>query len=96
MIRNCLFLSATALLLVVFGLAYRLQFLAPWKRVLFFHCGASIAFFLGVLGLNLFAATLAINRKILLKDTGRKLSHFDNQLQAGSPEGLPHFLLERQ
>ena len=96
MIRNCLFLSATALLPIVFGLANRLEFLAPWKRPLFLHCGASIAFFLGVLGLNLFAATLAMNRKILLKDTGRKLSHFDNQLQAGSSEGLPPFLLERR
>lgn len=96
MIRNCLFLSTTALLLTVFGLASRLQFLAPWKRILFLHCGASLVVFLGVLGLNLFAATLAINRKILLKDTGRKLSHFDNQLQAGSPESLPTFLLERR
>ncbi len=33
MIRNCLFLSATALLLIVFGLANRLEFLAPWKRL---------------------------------------------------------------
>ncbi len=96
MIRNCLFLSATALLLIVLGLATRLAFLAPSKKALFLHCGASIAIFLALLGVNLFAATLAINRKILLKDTGRKLSHFDNQLQAGSPEGLPPFLLERR
>jgi hypothetical protein len=48
------------------------------------------------LGLNLFAATLAINRKILLKDTGRKLSHFDNQLQATGSEGLPSFLTDRR
>jgi mannose/fructose/N-acetylgalactosamine-specific phosphotransferase system component IIC len=96
MIRNCLFLSATALILIVLGLASRLNFLAASKKALFFHCGPSIALFLAVLGVNLFAATLAINRKLLLKDTGRKLSHFDNQLQAGSPEGLPPFLLERR
>ena len=96
MIRNCLFLSATALLLVCLVWLAGFNSSLHGSECLFFHCGASIAFFLGVLGVNLFAATLAINRKILLKDTGRKLSHFDNQLQAGSPEGLPPFLMERQ
>ncbi|MGH9760187.1 MAG: hypothetical protein ACREDR_25900 [Blastocatellia bacterium] len=92
MIRNSLFISATALILALFGLMNRLDFLAASKKALFFHCGGSMAVFFGVLGVNLFAAALAVNRKILLKDTGRKLSHFDNQLQAGSPEGLPPFL----
>ena len=96
MIRNSLFISATALVLVVFTLIKRLDFLAPAKKLLFLHCGASLGIFLAVLGLNLFAATLAINRKILLKDTGRKLSHFDNQLQAEGPEALPPFLSERR
>ena len=96
MIRSSLFVSATALILVVFALMKRLDFLAASKRLLFFHCGGSIAIFLAVLGLNLFAATLAINRKILLKDTGRKLSHFDNQLQAEGPDGLPPLLTERR
>lgn len=96
MIRNSLFISATALILVTFVLMKRLDFLASSKRLLFLHCGGSIPLFLGVLGLNLFAAALAINRKILLKDTGRKLSHFDNQLQADAPEGLPPFLTGRR
>ena len=73
------------------GLMKRLAFLAPSKKLLFLHCGASIALFIAILGVNLFAATLAINRKILLKDTGRKLSHFDNQLQAsGRGRPAPH------
>ena len=96
MIRNSLFISATALILALFGLMSRLNFLAASKKALFLHCGASLAIFIGILGLNLFAAALAINRKILLKDTGRKLAHFDNQLQAGGPEGLPPFLTERR
>jgi hypothetical protein len=95
-IRTSLFVSMTVLLLVLFGLMSRLDFLAPWKRTLFLHCGKSIAIFLVVFGINLFAATLAINRKILLKDTGRKLTHFDNQLQAGGPESQPPFLGERR
>lgn len=89
MIRNSLFVSATLLILAVMALMKRLEFLAPFKKILFLHCGASIAFFVGIIGLNLFAATLAVNRKILLKDTGRKLSHFDNQFQAETAEALP-------
>jgi hypothetical protein len=96
MIRNSLFISATALILVVFALMRRLDFLAASKRTLFLHCGMAMAIFFAVLGLNLFAAALAINRKILLKDTGRKLSHFDNQMQAGGSEALPPFLAERR
>jgi hypothetical protein len=96
MIRNSLFISATALILVVFTLMRRLDFLAASKRALFLHCGTAMAIFLAVLGLNLFAAALAVNRKILLKDTGRKLSHFDNQMQAGGSEELPPFVVERR
>ena len=96
MIRNSLFVSTTILILMLFGLMSRLDFLAASKKALFVHCGGSIALFIGVLGVNLFAAALGINRKILLKDTGRKLSHFDNQLQAEGPEGLPPFLAERR
>lgn len=96
MIRNSLFVSATALILIVFVLISRLDFLAASKKELFLRCGGSIAIFITVLGLNLFSAALAINRKILLKDTGRKLSHFDNQMHAGDPEGLPPFLAERR
>lgn len=96
MIRNSLFFSATALILVLFGLMSRLNFLAASKKALFLHCGGSMALFIGILGVNLFAATLAVNRKILLKDTGRKLSHFDNQMQVEGPEGLPPFLAERR
>ena len=96
MIRNSIFIATTLLVLLLFALIKRLGFLAPAKLALFAHCGAILAIFIGALGLNLFAAALAINRKILLKDTGRKLSHFDNQLQAEGPEGLPPFLTDRR
>jgi hypothetical protein len=42
--------------------------------------------FLAVLFVNLFAAAFAINRRFFLKDTGRKLSHLDKQLQVGQGE----------
>lgn len=96
MVRHSLFVSATLLCLALFGLMGRLSFLAPYRKALFLHCGADIALLIAILGMNLFAATLTINRKILLKDTGRKLSHFDNQLQAQAPEGLPPWVAERR
>lgn len=96
MIRNSIFITAVAMMGTLLALMKRLAFLAPAKRALFLHCGGSMATFAAVLGLNLFAAVLAINRKILLKDTGRKLSHFDNQLQAAGSEGLLPFLTERR
>jgi hypothetical protein len=87
MIRSALFVAVTTTTLALFWLLGRLSFLAPQKRVLFTHCGTSIGLFLGAFGLNLFAALLAINRKLFLKDTGRKLSHFDNHLQSfGGPD----------
>ena len=65
-IRNSLFVSTTTLILVVFGLAKRLDFLAASRKALFAHCGTSIATFTAVLGIKIFAATLPITRKILL------------------------------
>ena len=96
MIRNSLFLSATVLLLAIFGVTSRLSFLAGMRKTLFLHCGGSIGLFVGVLGLNLFAAALAINRKLLLKDTGKKLAHFDNQLQSEGADLFPHIFEEKR
>jgi hypothetical protein len=89
MIRQSLFVSVTTLLLLVLALMSRLHFLAPWRKAIFLHCGTTLAAFVGILGLNIFAATLAVNRKIFLKETGRKLSHFDNQLQSEGQHALP-------
>jgi len=55
MIRNSLFITATVLIVVVFALMRRLDFLAASKRALFLHCGMTMAIFFVVLGLNLFA-----------------------------------------
>ncbi len=87
MIRSASFLSVIVMILIAFALFNRLTFLAPQKRLLFSHCGATIALYLSLVALNLFATILTINRKLLLKDTGRKLSHFDNHLQALNTTG---------
>lgn len=96
MIRSSLFISTTLLLVGLLGLMHRFSFLAPWRKELVAHCGGTVLIYTAILGLNLFAATLAINRKLFLKDTGRKLSHLDNHLQAESPENLPPFFEARR
>jgi hypothetical protein len=96
MIRSASFLSLTAMILIALMLFERLTFLAPQKKLLFSHCGVSIAVYFSILALNLFAATLTINRKLLLKDTGRKLSHFDKHLQTVDTIGAANSLEEVQ
>jgi hypothetical protein len=43
----------------------------------------------GLLAVNIFAATLVVTRKIGLKTTGQKLQHLDQELHGTAP-GLPH------
>jgi len=53
------YMSATALILVLFGRMSRLDSLPASEKVLFLRCGASMAIFIGILCLNLFAAALS-------------------------------------
>ena len=59
MIRTSLFVSVILLLLVLFGLMNRLEFLAPSKRSLLVHSGGSMALYISALGVNLFAASVS-------------------------------------
>jgi len=86
MIGNALILTIALLLALSFWLMGELKFLIPYKTVLIHAYGTPILVFLAVLFVNLFAAAFAINRRFFLKDTGRKLSHLDKQLQVGQGE----------
>ena len=81
MIANALLITIAFLLAYGFWLMDQLKFLAPYKNVLFHEYGAVICASAGVLFLNIFGAALLLQRKFLLKDTGRKLSHLDRQFQ---------------
>jgi hypothetical protein len=59
----------------------QLKFMAPYKAVLFQAYGTEILASAAVVFLNIFGACLLLQRKFLLKDTGRKLSHLDRQFQ---------------
>jgi hypothetical protein len=72
-------------MLVAFVLAavMQLDFLLPYKHFVIAQYGAAILVYLGLLALNLFGLFFCLTRKLLLKDTGRKLAHLEKQLQAG-------------
>jgi hypothetical protein len=86
MMANALFVAIAFLLALGFWLMGELQFFIPYKRLLFHEYGPAILIYITVLFVNLFAATLALIRKVLLKDTGRKLFHLDKQLHIGETE----------
>jgi hypothetical protein len=86
MIANALFITIASLLALGFWIMGELKFFIPYKRLLFHEYGPAMLIYIAVLFANLFAATLALIRKFLLKDTGRKLSHLDKQLHIGETE----------
>src|SRR5208283_2262889 len=81
MIANALLITIAFLLAYGFWLLDELKFMAPYKNVLFDQYGPTILVSAFVLFVNVFGAALLLQRKFLLKDTGRKLAHLDRQFQ---------------
>ena len=86
MIANALLLTISLLLAYGFWLMDQLKFMAPYKGVVFHEYGKAILVSAAILFFNIFGAVLLLQRKFLLKDTGRKLSHLDRQFQVGQIE----------
>ena len=93
MIANSAFLAAMVMLLVAFWLAEQLDFLAPYKRVIFIHHLGFMVLAAVVVFVNLFALVYTITRSLFLKDTGRKLAHVDKLLR--TPDTVVRDLSER-
>jgi hypothetical protein len=93
MIQNVAFLAAVTTFLVVAWLAGELSFLAPHKGLLFRQHGVAIGAGAFLVFLNLCAVYYAIARWLFLRDTGRKLTHIDQQL--GTADGIHQELRER-
>jgi len=83
MIANSLLVTIAILLGLAVWLMGELRFLIPYKRILIHQYGNVILISIAVLFVNVFAAVHAAQRKFLLKDTGRKLSHVDSQAITG-------------
>ncbi len=93
MIANSAFLAAMVLGLLVFLTLDQLVFLAPYKRLILQRYFWVIVWSLVVVLINLFAFFYAINRRLFLKDTGRKLAHVEKQLL--TPDTIVRDLSER-
>jgi len=82
-IANALIVTTAIVLALAFWLMGELRFLVPYRRVLFHEYGNVLIFWSAILSTNVFAAVYALQRNFFLKDTGRKLSHIEKQLEVG-------------
>jgi hypothetical protein len=89
-ITNALFSAAVVALAILFFLADRLRFLAPYRFLILQQYVPAILVSVTVLFVNLTAAFFALSRRFFLKDTGEKLAHFDRELNAGGTSMPPH------
>jgi len=94
MISNALFAATGLTLALVFFLTNELRFLIPYRYLLLHQYGTAILVYTAVLFTNLAGASFTFARRFFLKDTGRKLAHFDRELNAGRTPMPPH--LHRQ
>jgi len=81
--RNALVATITVLVGFVLLVVMQLDFLLPYKHYLIAEYRAPVLVYLGLLAVNLFGLFFWATRKLLLKDTGRKLVHLEKQLRAG-------------
>lgn len=86
MIANALLITIAFLLVYGFWLMGELKFMAPYKAAVLHGYGTWIFLSAAVLFFNVFGFVLLLQRKFLLKNTGRKLRHLDRQFQVGQIE----------
>ena len=90
MIANTIFAATGLTLAFVFFLTNELRFLIPYRELLLNHYAPAILVSLAILFLNLTALLFTFGRRFFLKDTGRKLAHYDRELNAGRTSMPPH------
>lgn len=78
------------MLALLFFLISQLRFLLFYRAMLIYHYGPTILLYPTVLFINLTAAVFSLGRRFFLKDTGRKLAHFDREINAGRTPMPPH------
>jgi len=82
MIANATVLAALTTFLLVAWIAGELMCLAPYKVALFHLHGPLILTAALLIFLHLCAVFYTVARRLFLRDTGRKLTHLDQQLLA--------------
>jgi hypothetical protein len=93
MVANVFFATTILFMAAGFFLLDQCRFLIPYKSLLLERYGATILLFAAVLFINIYAAVYFAVRKLLLKETGRKLAHVEKQLRTG--QSISQELTER-
>jgi hypothetical protein len=86
MIANAVFVATLIFLALGFWLTNELRFLIPWRSLILHTYIKSIALYCALLFANLLGVTIWIERKFFLRDAGRKLRHFDQEIHTGKSE----------
>ena len=86
MVANAFFATTVIGMSLGLFLLQECQFLIPYRSLIVAKYGGAIGLYAALLFVNVFALIYSITRKVFLKDTGRKLSHLDKQLQVGQGE----------
>ncbi len=84
MVQTSAFISVAVVAAGIIWLLGEFAFLAPRRTQIIQLYGHVIAVFVAVFAVNLFGLILAVNRRLFLRDTGRKLAHVEKQLRTGS------------
>ena len=86
MLANAVFVATLVFLSLGFWLTREMQFLTHWRSLILHHYLQSIALYCALLFANLLGLAIWIERKFFLRDTGRKLKHFDQEIHSGHSE----------
>jgi len=93
MVTNVFFATTILFMAAGFFLLDQCRFLIPYRSLLLQRYGATILLFAALLFINIYAAIYFGVRKLLLKETGRKLAHVEKQLRTG--QSISEELTER-
>lgn len=83
MVTNVFFATTILFMAAGFFLLDQCRFLIPYRSLLIQRYGPTILLFAAALFINIYAALYFAVRKLLLKETGRKLAHVEKQLRTG-------------
>jgi len=86
MIANAVFVATLIFLALGFWLSTELRFLIPWRSLILHHYLKSIALYCALLFSNLLGLAVSLERRFFLRNTGRKLKHFDQEIHSGHSE----------
>jgi len=86
MLANAIFIATLVFLALGLWLMHTLDFLTPWRSLLWHRYLPSIALYAALLFLNLLGLSIWIERKFFLRDAGRKLKHLDQEIHSGNSE----------